>query len=116
MTDTLYTTDALFVGKDEIVFAIYVRLLAALQQIGPFEVEPKKTSIHLVHAVGFAGVHPRKSYVILNLRTDHRIDSERIAKTEQVSKNRYHCEVKLTAPEDIDDELLSWLRQAYTLG
>ena len=59
----------------------------------------------------FAGMHPRKSYLYLNLRTDYPIDSPRIAKTEQVSKNRFHNELKLTSPGEVDEELLCWLKE-----
>jgi hypothetical protein len=116
MTEILASGEALFARSDEAVRATYVRLLEVIRQIGPFAEDPKKTSIHLTHTVGFAGVHPRKSYLILNLRTDHPIESARVNKVEQVSKNRYHCEMKLSAPEDIDEEVEGWLRAAYTLG
>lgn len=116
MNTTTDTREALFIGKEDIVRSIYARLLEALHTIGPFQEEPKKTSIHLVHKVGFAGVHPRKSSIILNLRTGHPIVSQRIMKTEQVSKNRFHNEVKLSSPGDVDEELLGWLKDAYTLG
>jgi hypothetical protein len=75
MTETTYTSAALFAGKDEVVQAIYTRLLEVLSRLGPFQEEPKKTSIHLVRNTGFAGVHPRKSYLYLNLRTDYPIDN-----------------------------------------
>ncbi len=116
MTETTYTSDALFTGKDAVVQAIYTRLLEALRALGPFQEEPKKTSIHLTRNVAFAGVHPRKSSLYLNIRTDYPIDSPRIAKSEQVSKNRFHNELQLTSPDDIDAELLAWLNDAYALG
>ena len=90
MTETTYTSAALFIGKDENVQSTYHRLLEVLHTLGPFQEEPKKTSIHLVRNVGFAGVHPRKSYLILNLRTDYPLATPRITKSEQVSKNRFH--------------------------
>ena len=108
--------EALFTGKDDLVRSIYARLLEAIHTLGPFQEEPKKTSLHLVHTVGFAGVHPRKSYLLLNLRTDYPIQSPRIAKTEQVSKNRFHNEVKLASLNDVDEELLGWLKDAYGLS
>ena len=80
MTETLASSEALFARSDEPVRAIYARLLEVLRQIGSYQEEPKKTSIHLTHTVGFAGVHPRKSYLILNLRTDHPIESHASAK------------------------------------
>jgi hypothetical protein len=70
MSTTTDAREALFTGKDDVVRSTYDRLLEALHTVGPFQEEPKKTSLHLVHRVGFAGVHPRKSYLLLNLRTD----------------------------------------------
>ncbi len=116
MEETTYTGAALFEGKDENVQAIYTRLLEVLRTLGPVQEDPKKTSIHLVHNAGFAGVHPRKSYLYLNPRTDYPIDNPRITKTEQVSKSRFHNELKLNSPDEIDGELLGWLKDAYTLG
>jgi hypothetical protein len=115
MSETTQTVDALFAGKDTVVLAIYQRLLDVLHMLGPFREEPKKTSIHLVHTSGFAGIHPRKTFLYLNLRMARSLHSERIAKSEQVSKNRYHNEVKIASPDELDDELISWLKEAYTL-
>ncbi len=116
MTEIFSSHPALFVGTNQQVQLTYQRLLEVLQTLGPFQEEPKKTSIHLVRTVGFAGVHPRKSSLILNLRTASGLESPRIVKSEQVSKHRFHNEVKLTSPEEIDEELLGWLKEAYTLG
>ncbi len=116
MTYPTDSSDTLFMGKDEAVRSIYHRLLEVVRTLGPFQEEPKKTSIHLVRTVGFAGVHPRKNYLMLNLRTDYPVESLRITKSEQVSKNRFHNEIKLASLSDIDGELLGWLKDAYTLG
>ncbi|MDZ4719014.1 MAG: DUF5655 domain-containing protein [Roseiflexaceae bacterium] len=113
MSDAADATMALFAGGDPDVQATYERLLAVLEEIGPFRVEPKKTSIHIVRETGFAGVHPRKRSLILNLRTAQPIQHARITKTEQVSRNRYHNEVKLEQPDDVDAEIIGWLRDAY---
>ena len=115
MRDTTQTIDALFVGKDVVVPTIYRRLLEVLHAFGPFQEEPKKTSVHLVKASGFAGIHPRKSFLYLNLRMDRPLQGERIVKSEQVSKNRYHNEVKITSPDEVDAELIGWLKEAYVL-
>jgi len=116
MADIHNTIDGLFANKEEVVRDIYDRLLDALRPMGPFHVEPKKTSIHLVHTVGFAGVHPRKSYVYLNLRTAKPITSPRVIKTEHISKNRYHNEIKIATPDDVDEELRTWLKDAFSLS
>jgi hypothetical protein len=116
MSDPRVAAVGLFAGGDPEVLATYDRLLAVLTELGPFTEEPKKTSIHLVRATSFAGVHPRKRSLTLNLRTDRPFESTRIARVEQVSKNRYHNEIRLAQPADVDAELVGWLREAYTLG
>ena len=102
-------------AASEIARQLYKELLAAMKPIGPFGEEVKKTSIHLVRGSSFAGVHPRKQYLLLTIKAEKPIRSARISKAEQVSKNRWHLDVKLAASKDIDSELLGWLRQAYGL-
>ena len=116
MTETTQELEALFAGKDVVVRAIYDRLIDVLRTFGPFQEEPKKTSLHLVNTSGFAGVHPRKSFLYLNVRMNRPLEGVRVAKSEQVSKNRYHNEVKLTSPDEVDAELTIWLKEAYALA
>lgn len=94
---------------------LYRELLAALGPLGGFRVEVKKTSIHLVRGSAFAGVHPRKQHLILTVKAEKPVRSARVAKAEQVSKSRWHLDVKIASAADIDAELVGWLRQAYEL-
>jgi len=107
---------ALCADREPVVRANYDRFLDALGALGPYREEPKKTSIPLARGVGFAGVHPRKGSLVLTLRTDRPIANPRVVKTEQVSPNRYHNEVKLSSPDEVDAEVVGWLRDASTLG
>jgi hypothetical protein len=116
MSEETFTIDAQFAGKEPMVRSIYDRLLTQLRAFGPVREEPKKTSIHLANGSGFAGVHTRRAYLLLNIRTEKPIESKRIVKSEQVSKSRYHQEIRLDSAEQVDSELLGWLRSAYDLS
>jgi len=94
---------------------LYQILLDKLHKFGKIVIEEKKTSFHLKSVSAFAGVHPRKKYFILNIVSASPIKNPRIVEQEQVSKNRFHNRVKIEKPEDIDGELLNWLKDAYTL-
>jgi Domain of unknown function (DUF5655) len=94
---------------------LYKQLVNSIRHIGKFHEEIKKTSVHLVRGSAFAGVHPRKQYLLLTIKAAAPIKSARIVKTEQVSKNRWHLEVKISSENHIDRELLAWLREAYDL-
>ena len=118
MTDTkdTFTVGSHFEGKAPAVQKTYDALLKTLRRFGPIVEEPKKTSIHLVNKTALAGVATRKDYVILTIKSDHKLTSPRIHKTEQVSAKRFHCEVKLASPADVNSELIGWLKDAYALS
>jgi hypothetical protein len=115
MTDT-YTLNNHFVNKDLAVRALYDKLLEVLHNFGPIIEEPKKTSIHLVRKSARAGVETRKSYLLLNIKPDHKINSPSIVKTDQPSANHFHHKVKIESLEDFDVELKGWLKEAYSIS
>ena len=94
---------------------LYQSLRAALRPMGAFGEEVKKTSVHLVRGSAFVGVHFRRSHLLVTIKAAAPIDSPRMVKVEQVSKNRWHCEVKVSAETEIDGELTAWMRDAYDL-
>lgn len=98
-----------------VVNDLYKILLAEIKKFGEVTEENNKTSIHLKSTKVFAGVHPRKNYFILNIVSARPIQSPRIIKTEQVSRNRFHNELKIEEPADINVELLGWLKTAHEL-
>src|SRR5438874_10893809 len=79
---------------------LYGELLAAIQQIGPFTEEPKKTCVHLVRWSAFAGVHPRKEGFVLTLKAAGPVNSARIVKAEQTSAHRWHLDVRVSEGGD----------------
>ena len=105
-----------FVGKEPVVAKIYEQVLKQARQFGNIKEDPKKTSIHLNNVTAFAGIATRKSAIILTIKSDQDIDSPRIHRSEQTSASRFHHEVKLTAPSDVDAELVGWLKKAYSLS
>jgi hypothetical protein len=105
-----------FENKDTIVRQIYDRLLKGTGKFGRVVEDPKKTSIHLVNKTAFAGVATRKTAIILTVKSDRKLSSPRIHKSEQTSASRFHHETKLTSPADVDGELLKWLKDAYVLS
>jgi hypothetical protein len=93
----------------------YAKVVAEIAKFGPFEVKEKKTSLHLTHGRAFAGVHPRATGIVLNLVLDAPLKSARVHKSEQVSTNRHHVEIKLEDPAEVDAQMVVWLKRAYSL-
>jgi hypothetical protein len=105
-----------FAKSDPQVAATYLRLLEAARALGPIVEEPKKTSIHLVSRTAFAGVATRRSSLILTLKSATDIRSPRVEKRQQTSAHRWHVDIRLTKPADVDRQLTKWLGDAYDLA
>lgn len=116
MNSNHHTIQEHFESRAPAVKSIYAAILKAAQKLGPVQEEAKKTSIHLVRRTAFAGIATRKTALILTLKSAADVKSKRIARREQVSLNRWHVEIKLEEPGQVDRELIGWLKQAYELA
>lgn len=112
---TPISVDSHFEDKAPEVKATYDRLLAVLRLFGPVREVPRKTSIHLEKTSGFAGIHPRKKFFNLEFRTNYKISDPRIVKRQRLATRHYEYTVKMQCANDVDDQLLNWLRDAYDL-
>ncbi|WKZ30401.1 MAG: DUF5655 domain-containing protein [Candidatus Dojkabacteria bacterium] len=99
--DVAYILNELFVILDKITAKDY-------------EVEEKQTSLHIVKSSAFLGVHFLKDKLRLNIVLNHVATSDKLHKSEQVSKNRFHNEIDLRTVKDLSDiEML--IKEAYFL-
>jgi Domain of unknown function (DUF5655) len=115
MAETYSVSDH-FVNKESSVRTLYDQLVSLLRTFGQVEEDPKKTSIHLNRKSALAGVETRKNYLLVNIKSDHPIKSPRVEKAEQVSSKRFHHKVRISSPDDFDEELKAWLKEAYALS
>ena len=114
--ESLPTLEQHFVGREAVVRVIYEELIRASRAFGPFEQEPKKTSIHLARKSAFAGVATRKDALLLTLKSSGNTADPRVSKHEQASANRWHLEIRLTDPKQVGRKLKSWLKAAYEVS
>ncbi len=89
-------------------------VLAALPSVGPAEVQARKTMVSLVTPRRtFAVIQPTtKSRVDLGLRLEHERPGGRLLAARDLGAATVR--IPLTRPEDVDAEVLGWLRRAYT--
>jgi hypothetical protein len=110
------TVAAHFMKSADTVRATYRAILAAARTFGPVHEEPKKTSIHLARSVAFAGVATRRSGLTLTLKAAQNVTSPRVRRAEQTSANRWHLEIPLATPDEVDTEVRAWIKHAYDLA
>jgi hypothetical protein len=110
-------------GTDEVLAGIYADKKAALRPIhdalmaristfGDFEVAPKKGYVSLRRKKQFAMIGPGSA-----TRVDLGLNMKDVPPTDRLfaEKPGGMCQykVKLTAPSEVDDELVGWMRRAY---
>lgn len=105
----------LFNGKPQEIRSMYEKLLSVLSKNGKYEVQPKKTSIHISHNRAFVGVHPKASYLEVNVVLAREKASPAAETVEQVSKNRFHHFYKLQSSKQLNADFARLLKEAYSL-
>lgn len=102
---------------------LYEQLLELVRQtVGPFSIRVQKTQItwsnrYVFACISFAKVRPAKlrpqTYLVVTFGLDHRVESPRIDIATEPYPHRWTHHVLISAPEEIDGELIGWVREAY---
>ena len=106
-------SQTLFDGKSQAVHELYDLLVDELNKLGPVQEIKKAISISFENCRPFASVIIRNRSIKLVIRTHHRIENHRMLSTDRITDNCFDHTVLLDSKEDIDNELLSWLGEAY---
>ena len=92
---------------------IFDAVMAHLESVGPVHVEPVSVGIFLKRTRRFAELRPKQKWVALSFSLSRVVQHRLITrKVFNYSGRSYHV-VNLRSPEDLDDEILGWLTEAY---
>lgn len=86
------------------------------KNIGSLKIESLPCCIHFVSSYTFGACWALKDRIRIDLRLDKKITTKKIHKMIKISPNRYMYYFDILKKEEIDSELLSWLRQAYKIN
>lgn len=104
--------DGIYAGPKAAMRPIHERLMAAVEKFGPFEVAPKKSYVSLRRKKQFATIGPATNTrfeVGLNMKGV--IGTPRLELLPPGGMCQYR--VKVADPNEVDAELLGWIRTAY---
>jgi len=91
---------------------IHESVMAAITALGPFEIAPKKGYLSLRRKRQFAMLGPgTKGRVEVGINMKGVAPTERLIAQEPGGMCQY--KVYLSQPEEVDPQLIAWLRQAY---
>ena len=115
----VYPLDRHFTGKEGIARPLYDRLKEIIEKsIGPVKVESLPCCIHFVvkdTAYTFAAVYALRDRIRIHFGSDKEIRSPRIGKSAKTSASKYMHSIDIKSADEMDKELITWLRQAYNL-
>ncbi len=103
---------AIYSGKKAPLRPIHDKFMAAIQDLGPFEPVPKK---------GYFALRRKKQFAMVGPATNDRVEvglnmkgvpaTPRLAEMPAGGMCQY--KVRVTDVDQVDDELIAWVRQAY---
>lgn len=104
--------DGLYTGPKAALRPIHDKLMAAIGKFGAFEEAPKKTYVSYRRKRQFAMIGPAT-----NTRVEVGINIKGLTATDRLEQlpagQMCNYKVKLTDPNEVDEELISWVKTAY---
>jgi hypothetical protein len=113
-----YTVQDFFAGKNPHAKKLYRALLTFIRaHCGSVAVSPNKTRISFQSRVRFAGVTKADSMgITAGFWLVRKLASPRFTRVEFIPPRNYIYSFRIESEADLDDEVRSWLREAYAVG
>lgn len=109
----LYALEMHFEGKPagKLLYEKFKR--AVKKQVGAFKTESLECCIHFVSTFTFAAVKINKDRIRVDFALDRNIKRKRVKQCVQMSAQRYLLVIDIVSEDDIDNELMEWIQEAY---
>jgi len=107
--------ESLFQGKNPLLWEIYQKLLTHLRKLEGVKISPVKNAILFSVKTNFLAVKPKLNWLDMEFISHLEIDEFPIHKSIRVSKTKYANFIRLEHPNNVDNQLLAWLKEAYKI-
>lgn len=107
------TVDECFAPYPATWRAIYDRLMEHLESLGPIHADAVTVGVFLKQARKLAEVRPKARSLSLALVLPRIIEDPRVSRAYPSSNDRHWHLIKLTAVDQVDDQLRDWLTESY---
>ncbi|MFQ6013500.1 MAG: DUF5655 domain-containing protein [Thermoplasmata archaeon] len=101
-----------FRGKPERLRGVFRRMLEALEEGGTARVDAVKSAINLADRFHFAMVYVQRDGLKVEFGLGRELEGPRILRTQRLAPNLVLHFVKVSQEEEVDDQLLGWLKEA----
>jgi hypothetical protein len=83
------------------------------RRLGPIKIESLKCCIHLIGHFAFAAVTIFKDKIRIDFTLTRKINHQQFVKDFQMSAHRFVYYIDIKQEEDIDQQLMDWVQEAY---
>ena len=112
-----YSVDAFLAGKSAHSITLYEQFTALVSECGPVLVAPAKTRIGFQVRMIFAAVNKLTDrFLDAHVVLARRLNSPRFKRVEMMTPKCYVHHFRVHSLNDLDEELKTWLREAYHVG
>jgi uncharacterized protein DUF5655 len=109
--------DSHFARSEPHVREVFDALLAAVRENGPVTVNSTKSRITFQALMRFGGVDaPRRRHLVANFVLTRPVTSPRLVRVDHLPPRYWVHRTRLDTVGDVDDDLRSWLAEAYRVG
>lgn len=107
--------EKLFKNLPSQVTSIYNRLFEQCSLFCQFYADATKSCVYFVSTHRFLVIKPKKNGIILEFILNRKEDIFPVIKTSDIGKGKIVHYVKLDDPEDINDQIMGWIKDAHQL-
>ncbi len=101
--------------SDQLRFLFDYLLKELDREVGEFKVLSLPCCIHLVGEYDFLAVLAKKDHLEIRFVLKRELSNSKVKRSARISTTSYKHSVDVRTPEDIDETLLGWVREAYHL-
>jgi len=97
------------------IVALFDCLISQIQEFGEFKIEAVKDAIMLRKSSAFVTIRIQKECLDISFKLDHHVEEFPVYKFLQLSRHRWFHALKIETEDEIDAQLLGWLKEAADL-
>lgn len=102
-------------NKSPQVIATFDKLMRELDKFGEITLNPVKTSIQVKTGATFLSIKPKKECVEIEFQLGEEVDKFPVYRNIRISKNRVLHFAILKGPQEVNAQLVSWLKKSHEL-
>jgi hypothetical protein len=102
-------------NKSPQVIATFDKLMRGLDKFGEITINPVKTSVQVKAGATFLSIKPKKEYTEIEFQLSEEVDKFPVYKNIRISKNRVLHFAVLKSPQEVNTQLISWLKKSHEL-